>query len=57
MAATPDTPQERDDKAAKVEQDRIDFAEAVAKQLNRFKWEVRGYCAIGLLYIISQIFS
>ena len=52
---TPDTPKERDEKAAKIEEQRVAEALEVAKQLQRFKWEIRGYCAIGFLYIISQI--
>lgn len=41
---TEDTPQER-----------VDKAEVLAREVKRFRWEVRGYYAITILYLISEI--
>jgi hypothetical protein len=53
---THDTPQERDDKADALEEERLDMADVLARQFTRFKWETRGYYALLILYLISEIF-
>ena len=56
MGPTEDTPQERDDKADVLTQEREDTAEQLAEEFRKFKWETRGFYAFVLLYLISEIF-
>lgn len=53
---TEDTPEERDKKAEVLIKIAADKASALEREVQRFRWEVRGYCAIFILFIISQIF-
>lgn len=52
----PDTPQERDDKADALKQEREVKAADLERELKHFRWEVRGYYTLVFIYIFSQIF-
>ena len=55
MTPTEDTPQERDDKADKLRRQRVDKADVLARQLWRFRWEVRAYIILIFLVLLDVI--
>jgi hypothetical protein len=52
---THDSPQERDDKADDLAEERAVRAATLAVQLTRFRWEVRFYYLIVLLVVVTDI--